>query len=53
MHKTSRREVYLQKKAFLLTIMTKGNSRSKLPKVVADLSKIVYDKINQEDKMPL
>jgi beta-lactamase class A len=37
--------VYAKEKAYLVTIMTRGNSRSKLPKAVATLANVVYHQV--------
>lgn len=38
--------VYYPKKPYLLCIMTRGNTKNSLPKVIADISRIVYRTIN-------
>jgi hypothetical protein len=39
--------VYCGKKPYILTVMTKGNEMKKLPKVISDISKKVYEIMNE------
>ncbi len=39
--------IYIQNKAYLLTIMTRGNSRDKLPDVIAGITKTIYDQLGK------
>jgi beta-lactamase class A len=38
--------IYHDHKAYLITIMTKGDSRDKLPKVVSAMTKMMYEKLS-------
>ncbi len=39
--------IYLHNKAYLLTIMTRGTTREKLPNVVASLTKTIYEQLGK------
>ena len=42
--------VYLKDKTYLITIMTRGREQQKLATVISDISKLVYNTINEGDK---
>ena len=42
--------VYLKDKTYLITIMTRGREQQKLATVISEISKLVYNTINEGDK---
>ena len=42
--------VYLKDKTYLITVMTRGREQQKLAGVISDISKLIYDRVNAEDK---